>query len=150
MLNGVVNLTKGTSLTVEEEGTLTFGDGIHVGPNTIFNVRNKTTISDKTAISYDCYISDNDSHNIYDADTRTRTNADKEIYIGKHNWICCRTVILKGVHTADDVCIGCQSRVTKDLPEGNAVYVDNRCVRRNIVFDFVDCTAIMHHEGEIA
>lgn len=116
-------------------------NNIHIGPNTVINTCKHIKINSDTAISYDCYITDSDSHVIFDKNTLQRTNYNREIVIGKHNWICSRSAILKGVHTADDVIIGCQSRVTKDLDTSNSIYVDNKKVRENIIFDFFKPTS---------
>ncbi|MEI8198952.1 MAG: acyltransferase [Eubacteriales bacterium] len=113
------------------------------------NIGNKTTIFGKThfaciegrkiVVGDDCMFSADvvfrtgDSHSITD-NNGNRINASKDIIIGNHVWFGNRTIIIKGVHIADNSIIGTGSVVTKAFFDVGVVLVGNpaRIVKRNV------------------
>ena len=53
-------------------------------------------------------------------------NNNKDIIIGRKNWIGCNSSVLKGVEIADNIIISSSSVVTKSLSESNYIYVNNQ------------------------
>ena len=114
---------------------------------TIFNVRNKgsITIKDNVGLSNTAIVSDThvliDEYTnigsgtcIYDTDfhsldSRNRLNGDKDVrtksvHIGKRVFIGAHSIILKGVTIGDDAVIGAGSVVTKNVPS-NEIWAGN-------------------------
>lgn len=67
---------------------------------------------------------DTDSHTILDMQ-KNKINENKEIIIGDHVWIGCRSIILKGTKIPDNSIIGAGSLVTKELQNENTIFTGN-------------------------
>ncbi len=75
---------------------------------------------------------DGDFHSVYDITTNNRTNQDKEINIGNHVWIGCRSTILKGSNIKNNTVIGACSMICGNLDEGNSIYRNNKCLKKGV------------------
>lgn len=66
-------------------------------------------------------------------------NNNKEIVIGNHVWIGCRSVILKGVSISDDCVIAANTTVTKSFKD-SAIMIGgvNKILKSNIVWNARD------------
>ena len=58
-----------------------------------------------------------DFHSIVDAETQTRINYPEKIVIHDHVWISYGVAVLKNTVVSQDSIIGCQSVVTRDIPQ---------------------------------
>ena len=58
---------------------------------------------------------------IYDVDTRLKTNEENGVSIGNHVWLGIRTIILKGVTIGDNSIVAAGSIVTKDVKANTIV-----------------------------
>lgn len=82
----------------------------------------------KIIIGNDCMIAKetriycSDFHAIIDLHTNLPFNQGKEIIIGNHVWLGEGVKVLKNTHIADDIIVGTNSLVTKDLKTSNALY----------------------------
>jgi len=82
----------------------------------------------KIIVGSDCIIAKetriycSDFHAIIDLDKNLPFNQGKEIVIGNHVWLGEGVKILKNTHITDNVIIGTNSLVTKDLNTSNALY----------------------------
>lgn len=85
----------------------------------------------KVLIGEDCIIAKetriycSDFHAIFKISDGIPFNQGKEIIIGNHVWLGEGVKILKNTHLADNIIVGTNSLVTKDLPLSYALYVGN-------------------------
>ena len=83
---------------------------------------------------------DTDFHPIYNIEQRI-INDPREVVIGDHVWIGCRSMILKGVTICDDVVIAAGSIVTKNIDKPHCIYSLNgdnlRIIKENISWNDV-------------
>ncbi len=90
-------------------------------------------LNDDCMLSNHILIRNNDSHYIYDLETKKRTNLPKNIFIDKHVWIAAGVTILKGVNIGKGTVIGMNSIVTHNIPENSvAVGIPCKVVKENI------------------
>lgn len=92
---------------------LLLGNNVSVGDRTQIHAGERVEIGEDTLISWDCVIMDRDYH---DPDGVKEVTAP--VHIGRHVWIGCRVIILKGVTIGDNAVIGAGSVVTRDVPAG--------------------------------
>jgi len=123
------SLINGRLVTESKNSRIELGDNVFVGGNTIFDCLQEIKVSDNVLISYECILSDHDSHSI-DSKKREmdlfrfqnkRMNWDqvssKPIFIKKNAWIGMRSIILKGVTVGEGSIVAAGSVVTKDVPD---------------------------------
>lgn len=109
--------------------TITIGDNCNIGEHTHITAINKITIGNGLLTGRYVYIGDN-SHgglSIEEANTppiRRKLQSKGEVVIGNNVWIGDKATILAGVHIGDNVIIGANSVVTKDIPS-NSVWGGN-------------------------
>ena len=115
-----VNLHRGVKLSglgnAGVRASLSLGDGVAVGDRTEIHAGNRVSVGDGTLIAWDCCIMDRDYHK-FGGDTEKTA----PVSIGKHVWIGCNVLILKGVTVGDGAVIAAGSVVTKDVPAGALV-----------------------------
>ena len=87
------------------------GNGVAVGDRTEIHAGNSVKIGDGTLIAWDCCIMDRDYHKF-----ESETEVTRPVVIGKHVWIGCNVLIMKGVTVGDGAVIAAGSVVTKDVP----------------------------------
>lgn len=119
---------KGSRLIVS--GEVVFGTGLTITANSDIICSKKMTFGKNTLISWDCLFQDCDFHSIYYSASGQLLNPDKEITIGDHVWIGCRSTILKGCVIPNDSVIAAGSIVTKELYSDHTIYVGN-CAKKN-------------------
>lgn len=112
----------GTRIIVGNSATVCIGKDTSISANTYILSRKGIRIGNSCAISWGCQIIDSDFHVI--GNGKDNTLDDKEVVIGNHVLICSNVSILKGVHIGDNVIIGANSVVTKDIPD-NCMVVGN-------------------------
>ena len=95
-----------------KRAVMDIGSGVAIGDRTEIHAGERVTIGDGTLISWDCCIMDRDYHKLM-----SETEATGPVTIGKHVWIGCNSLILKGVTIGDGAVIAAGSVVTKDVPE---------------------------------
>ena len=115
-----VNLHAGVKLSglgnAGKRAALSIGDGVAVGDRTEIHAGDSVTIGDGTLIAWDCCIMDRDYHKL-----GSETEITRPVVIGKHVWIGCNVLILKGVTVGDGAVVAAGSVVTKDVPPGALV-----------------------------
>lgn len=154
-------LDKTTIHITGNNNTITFEEGCTVGPDCSFwaegnNIKiyigagttftrlchiNVQENNLSITIGKDCMFSNNitirtsDSHIIMDSNGN-RINHGKSVSIGNHVWIAPKSSIMKGVTIGDNVIIGSNSIVTKDIPANSlAVGMPAKPVKTNIIWD---------------
>lgn len=101
--------------------SIKIGDNCNIGEHTHITSINKITIGNGLLTGRYVYIGDN-SHgglSIEEANTppiKRKLQSKGEVVIGNNVWIGDKATILAGVHIGDNVIIGANSVVTKDIP----------------------------------
>lgn len=121
-------LINGRLVNETAESMIDIKNNVFIGGNTIIDCMNEIKILDNVLISYECILSDHDSHSI-DSSKRvndlSRFQSDKMIWkevdnkkitIEKNAWIGMRSIILKGVTIGEGSIVAAGSVVTKDVP----------------------------------
>ena len=101
-------------------GVLDIGSRTSVGPFTIIGAMRKVTIGNNCMIAEYVSIRDHD-HSYFDSDFPIRDQGwiISPIGIGNNVWIGAKVTILKGCIIGDNVIIGANSVVTKDIPSNS-------------------------------
>lgn len=71
---------------------------------------------------------DTDFHPIFDLESNTIINPDKEVIIGNNVWIGCRSTVLKGAKV-EDFCVIAASTVVNKKIRGNHQIIGGNPVR---------------------
>ena len=85
----------------------------------------------RVVIGNDCMIAKNtkiyctDFHAIYHLPEKTPYNQGKEIIVGNHVWLGEGVALTKNTHLTDNIIVGINSTVTKDLTTPYAIYAGN-------------------------
>lgn len=120
IFKGSAFIAQGCRIDIKKQGKLVIGEGFNsTGKMEIVCYKN-IDFNDDCVISWDTLFMDSDSHPITD-NTGKVINNNASISIGKHVWICCRSVILKGASVADNTVIACNSLITRSYTEKNAI-----------------------------
>jgi acetyltransferase-like isoleucine patch superfamily enzyme len=127
----------GGSIAVGENGELIFGTNFILTARSSIVAFNKVTFGDDCLLSWDVLIMDTDFHSIRTSIGKV-LNVPKEIQIGNHVWVGCRSLILKGVTIPDNCIIGANSHLHKSLEKENGIYVGNpiKLVSEDITWDY--------------
>ena len=119
-LGDYVKLHPGVKISVngceDSVAKLSIGNGVSIGDRTQIHCGDRIEIGEGTFIAWDCCIMDRDYHAI---DSPVEKKAP--VSIGRHVWIVCRSIIMKGVRIGDGAVIAAGSVVTKDVPENTLV-----------------------------
>ena len=110
-VSGMVNseLKIGKDFYINGQLFIEFTDNtkVHIGKNCVF--------------SYDIIIRTGDGHQIRSLKTKKVINPNKDVIIGDHVWVACRTTILKGAVISDNSIVGACSLVNKEFHEQNVI-----------------------------
>ena len=126
-VNGDINfqgeacIGRGTKLSVGNNATLDVGERLTISGDTEVYCHHNIIIGAECTISWGCLVMDTDFHPLFDASTNILINDNKPITIGKHVWVGCRSVVLKGVSVADDTVIAAGSLISKPIQDKNCV-----------------------------
>jgi acetyltransferase-like isoleucine patch superfamily enzyme len=137
------SLINGRLVTENKDSRIILGNNVFVGGKTIFDCLQEINVSDNVLISYECILSDHDSHSIESKKREgdlykfqfKKMNWDqvnsKPIFIKKNAWIGMRSIILKGVTVGEGSIVAAGSVVTKDVPDytlvaGNPAIIKKR------------------------
>lgn len=97
----------------------------------------KIIIGDNCMFGSNIIIRTTDSHSILDKDTREVLNEGKDIEIGNNCWLATGVKVLKGVRISDNIIVGLDSIVNKNLENEFSVYAGApaKLVKTNVVWD---------------
>lgn len=133
---GHARLNVGTKIVCGSTGRLSFGENVQVTGRSSFICYQEISIGDDCLISWDNLLMDTDFHKIYNLDSRgdidKALNGNKAITIGKHTWVGCRCMILKGAYIPENSVVAAGSVITKKLETSNAVYVNDDVKRERV------------------
>lgn len=111
-----IKLYQGVTFFLDSDSAkIRIGDNTFINRRTELMCRERITIGQDCAISWDVTIVDSDYHQI-----KGVTNT-KGIEIGDNVWIGCKSTILKGVTIGNGAVIAAGSVVTKDVPSRTLV-----------------------------
>jgi len=106
--------------------SITIGDNCNIGEYTHISAIKKITIGNGLLTGRYVYIGDN-SHGGFNVEEtaippiKRKLQSKGEIVIGNNVWIGDKATILGGVHIGDNVIVGANSVVTKDVPSNTMV-----------------------------
>lgn len=129
IINERANFSKGSSISIGKNGYMKI-DSLLVNGNTKIICNKSILFGENCLISWGGYIMDTDFHHIYY--NSKIINEDEDIVVGNNVWICMNCIVLKGTYIPNNSVIGAGSTITKKLEEENALYVNNKVVKRNI------------------
>lgn len=118
IISGKTTIGRGTKLCIGENAKLVLGKNLLITGNTSVICQKEISIGDDSLLSWDILIMDSDFHDIMDSNDHIINNP-REIRIGHHVWIGCRTTILKGVHIGDNNIIAAGSIVSRSFNEAS-------------------------------
>ena len=133
------------------------GCNIYVGENMyntltthlISNERSNIVIGEWALIARDVWMRTSDMHMIYDIESKSRINPNKDIFIGRHVWIGQDVACLKGTIVGSGSCVGLGSLITNEnTKESNAIYVGRpaKLVRSGITWRHKGSNQILEDE----
>lgn len=135
---GRVSIGPGSRIVVSNEGVLTFGDSFINTARICVICYKKISFGYQVLISWDALIMDTDFHYIGMCDKMDNLIREKEIFIGNHVWIGCRTTILKGTFVPENSVVASNAVVTKKFMEKSILLAGNpaQIVKREIEWKF--------------
>lgn len=110
-LKGSFHIGNGTKIRVTRNAKLTVGNNFGISASSAINCYNRMTIGDDVLFSWDCLFMDSDTHPIF-SNNNEIINHSREVLIGNHVWIGCRSTILKGTMIPDGCVVGACSVVS--------------------------------------
>lgn len=120
-LKGKCDIGSGSKIAISKSGYLKIGSNFNVTGSLRICCEHYIKIDDDCMFSWDVSLLDTDYHPIKDIENKI-INSPRPIKIGKHVWIGCNCIILKGVTIADNSIISAGSIVKKGLDSTNTVY----------------------------
>lgn len=111
-----VRIYHGVGFYLDAPGArVAIGNGTYINRRTEIMCKERVTIGEHCAISWDVVIADTDYHEL------AGSKSTAPVTIGDRVWIGARAVILKGVTVGGGAVIAAGSIVTKDVPAGALV-----------------------------
>ena len=138
------SLINGRLVTESKNSRIELGNNVFVGGQTILDCLQEINVSDNVLISYECILSDHDSHSIEsekrEMDLYRYQNKEmnwsqvrsKPITIKKNAWIGMRSIILKGVTVGEGSIVAAGSVVTKDVPDYTLVAGNPAIIKKKL------------------
>jgi len=121
MCDGSVQIERGCRIDVCKGGVLLLNDGVSINSNTKIICNHYIDIGQRTGISWDCQIMDNDWHKV---EFKGKKKRDSMITIGEHVLVFGGCKIYKS-DIADGCVIASDSIVKKSCLVENAMYAGN-------------------------
>lgn len=124
----------GTELCIGKQGVLTIGNNFSASARNIISCSCAITIGDDNMWSYENVVMDTDTHQICDENGNI-TNYNKPIVFGKHVWLGCRNIVMKGCEIADGCMVASGSKISGRYEEKNCIIsTGKKIIKRNIIW----------------
>ncbi len=138
---GVI-IGKGTFISVGKNAELRIEHNSHFGGNDKIICWKSVTIKSNTLVAWDVQIIDTDFRATINTITKAKNCIKKAIIIGKNNWLCFGSTILKGSMTPNHCIVGAKSIINKDFSnEGENIVIGTesnvKVLAKYISFDFL-------------
>jgi acetyltransferase-like isoleucine patch superfamily enzyme len=129
VINGNVDIGKGTSIIIMPGGCLELGNNAYINGDSSILCATNIKIGENTTLSWDVEVSDTDHHRII----RDGSVTAAPIEIGNKVLIGRRSMVMKGVKIGDGAVIAAGAIVTRDVPSAClAAGVPARVIREKI------------------
>ena len=115
----------GSRIVVCENGKLVFGDRFYITSSSTIITFEKIVFGDDVLVSWDCLFMDTDFHYVIEKESKQKLIRNKEIIVGSHVWIGCRSTILKSSVLLDDTVVASNSVITKKIDNGSVLLAGN-------------------------
>ena len=137
-------LINGRLVTETSNSKINISNNVFIGGNTILDCLNEIKIYENVLISYECILTDHDSHSTISEERkidleRFQSNLmkwnevkNKPIIIKKNAWIGMRSIILKGVSIGEGSIVAAGSVVTKDVPDYTLVAGNPAVIKKKL------------------
>lgn len=137
IFEGAAIFGAGSKIAVGDNAVLSFGKNFRITAKSEIACFKQISFGDGCLLSWDILVMDTDAHSIYDLKTGTKINSDQAIVIGKHVWIGCRTLILKGSKIPDNSVVGANSLVCKEFYEPNVIIagIPSKVIKKSVKWD---------------
>lgn len=139
VFSGRADFGKGSRISVDERGVLEIGAGFHLSGRSSIICNHRIVLGNDLLLSWDILIMDSDFHPIKPKDSNDVINNPKEIVIGNHVWIGCRSMILKGVTICDNVVLAAGSVITRSIETPDCVVTSTggpiQVIKEHITWD---------------
>ena len=110
------------NVEVQSRGDIKIGENVQVNNYSRIIALEKIVIGDNVTIAQFVSILDHDhDYTLINGKLVLNGYSTKPITIGNNVWIADKVTILKGVHIGDNVIIGANSLVNKDIPDNSVV-----------------------------
>ncbi len=138
-------LINGRLVTETKKSIINIASNVFIGGNTIIDCLSEIEILDNVLISYECVLSDHDSHSTKSSERVNDLNRfqlgkmvwdeveTRKIKIEKNAWIGMRSIVLKGVTIGEGAIVAAGSVVTKDVPSYTLVAGNPAIVKKKLV-----------------
>lgn len=118
-IRGSVQLCAGSCLSVHTNAVCNLEDGVVFAPNAVISCVHGLSVGSNSVFGWGFTLQDNDMHTIQYATAEEQTIQAKrhcQVQIGSNVWAGHHVTVLKGVTIGDNVILGANSVVTKDIP----------------------------------
>lgn len=124
-IKGNAYIGTGSRIIVGGNGHLVLGNSfVNTAKITIICYR-RIEFGDNVLISWESLIMDTDFHRVSELKKNTDSEREKDVIIGNHVWIGCRTTLLKGTHILDNSVVAAGTVVCKRIMESSVLLAGN-------------------------
>ncbi|MBO4599680.1 MAG: hypothetical protein J5641_02970 [Bacteroidales bacterium] len=141
VLQGECAIGAGSCLNIGENGTLTFGNQVSIGPKNLIICHLSITFSNHNQTSWCCTLMDTDQHRLID-DHGNCCNPDRPIHLSDCVWLGCHVIATKGTRLAPHTTVGAGSILHGSYDEPHTILAGNpaQVVKQNVVReDYSNC-----------
>lgn len=114
LISPLVRIGQGINICCYPNSVLELGENCGLGDRVIVICKKSIRIQAFTDITWDCQVTDYNSHYIINTVSRQINNIIKPVDIGMHCWICNRTTIMPGTILPSWTIVASNSLISKD------------------------------------
>lgn len=139
-----IQIGNGSSINVEKNAVLKFGDRCRIGAETKVFCANYISLGNEVGISWESQVFDTNFHYMLDLETNKIISPIGKINIGDNCWLGNRVNIMKGAVIPNNIIVASNSLVNKDLSDtpANSILAGSpvKLVKQNVrrLFEGVD------------